>query len=163
MISGCGKKHFGRGWCQMHYERWRVHGDPEAILKRYVDATDDVRFWAKVEKTDTCWLWTAKLQENGYGRFKYDDGHLGMAHRWVYEQLVGPIPEGLVIDHLCQVKHCVNPDHLEAVSSGENVLRGDGPTAVNARKTSCLRGHEFSMRPSGGRKCLVCEKAMRSR
>lgn len=110
--------------------------------------TTEERFWRKVEKTDTCWLWRASLSHNGYGAFQYD-GRPRPAHRYSYELLVGPIPEGLEIDHLCRVRHCVNPDHLEAVTHLENVRRGvyaEMPvlTRINAEKTHCKRGHPLS-------------------
>ena len=81
------------------------------------------RFWAKVQKTDTCWLWTAYRLPSGYGQFGLN-GKMVYAHRWSYEQVHGPIPKGMHIDHLCRVKHCVNPDHLEVVTCRENAMRG---------------------------------------
>jgi hypothetical protein len=83
------------------------------------------------------------------------------AHRLFYEQLVGPIPDGLQLDHLCRVRHCVNPDHLEPVTQTANVLRGIGPTAVNAGKTHCVHGHPFTpdntyINKQGNRHCRAC-------
>lgn len=106
------------------------------------------RFWPKVEKTETCWLWTATIDAAGYGRFgvgsMYDGSRRqAYAHRWAYEYMVGEIPEGLHIDHLCRVRHCVRPDHLEPVTCRENLLRGDTFVRVNAAKTHCLNGHPF--------------------
>ena len=122
------------------------------------------RFWLKVEKTETCWLWTAGRVWNGYGQFKVAGRHV-YAHRFAYELLVGPIPEGLTIDHLCRVRHCVNPAHLEPVTSRENTLRGDTPAARNAAKTHCPQGHPLeagNLRLSelrrGGRACLICHR-----
>lgn len=101
-------------------------------------------FWKRVDKTDTCWLWTGPTQpHNGYGRLGYR-GRSVFAHRLAYELLVGPIPDGLTLDHLCRVRTCVNPLHLEPVTQRENTLRGDTIAAANARKTSCKRGHPFS-------------------
>lgn len=114
------------------------------------------RFWAKVEKGDSCWLWTSAKTKGGYGEF-----HIGSrvlySHRLAYELLAGPIPEGLTLDHLCRVRHCVNPAHLEAVSNRVNVLRGNGACARNARKTHCAKGHAllyFDHR--GYRTCRQC-------
>lgn len=85
------------------------------------------------ENEKGCWNWTGTLSK-GYGVMKVHSRSTRV-HRLMYEVFVGPIPEGLVIDHLCKNKQCVNPEHLEAVTSRENTLRGDGPTAINARKS----------------------------
>lgn len=117
------------------------------------------RFWTKIEKIGGCWLWTAYTDHKGYGRFKLD-GKAERAHRVSYEALVGPIPEGLQLDHLCRVRSCVNPDHMEAVTNRENCMRGDTLPAANAIKTHCPRGHEYSVENTyvhlGGRTCREC-------
>src|SRR5688572_16860021 len=82
------------------------------------------RFRAKVDRTGGCWLWTASRILSGYGQVRFE-GKNQRAHRVAYALVKGPIPEGLVLDHLCRVKHCVNPDHLEAVTQAENLRRGD--------------------------------------
>ena len=112
------------------------------------------RFWSKVNKTAECWLWTGALNHYGYGAFHLD-GNARMAHRLAYAWLVGPIPSGLTLDHLCRNRACVNPAHLEPVTLAENKRRGESPAAVNARKTKCLRGHPLTRR-SDGRYCRVC-------
>lgn len=94
---------------------------------------------------------------------KMPDGSQPLAHRVFYEHHVGPIPLGLTIDHLCKVTRCVNPDHLEPVTQRVNTLRGDGPSAVNARKTHCPHGHEYTpdntyVRKAGGRICKTCSQ-----
>ena len=121
------------------------------------------RFWSKVDRSggpDACWFWHSGLGQDGYGRFTVN-GRRALAHRWVYEQEVGPIPDGLVLDHLCRVRNCVRPDHLEPVTNRENILRGTSPPAVHARKMHCVNGHEFTpentyRRLSGGRSCRQC-------
>jgi hypothetical protein len=126
------------------------------------------RFWAKVRKTDTCWLWTASGDRNGYGLF-WNGDKLVYAHRYAYELLVGPIPAGLTIDHLCETPACVWPTHLEPVMLAVNILRGNGPTAINARKTHCpqrhpLLGGNLYIRPDGsGRDCLTCRRVRNRR
>jgi hypothetical protein len=86
-----------------------------------------------------------------------------MSHRVVYEALVGPIPEEAVIDHLCRVRNCVNPDHLEPTTTKVNILRGTTPSADNARKTHCKQGHAFDSKNTavydGHRMCRVCNRA----
>jgi hypothetical protein len=115
------------------------------------------RFWAQVEITEGCWLWSAYVDPSGYGKFTAVVGVSVYAHRWSYEFLVGPIPDGLVIDHLCRVRNCVNPDHLEPVTSAENTRRGIHPRRF---KINCLRGHPLSgdnVLVSGGtRYCRTC-------
>ena len=107
------------------------------------------RFWAKVVGTEDptgCWTWTAGKLARGYGQFAckgFPTKTVG-AHRWSYRELVGPVPDGYELDHLCRNTACVNPAHLEPVTAKENVLRGMGRSAVNARKTHCHRGHPLS-------------------
>jgi len=104
------------------------------------------RFWSKVEYLgpDECWLWKAGKLGHGYGMVWNNQKNTNVAaHRTAYELMVGEIPDGLTIDHLCRNRACVNPNHMEAVSRGENVLRGVGPTAKNAQKDVCHRGHKF--------------------
>lgn len=120
-------------------------------------------FWAKVDKAapDGCWLWTGYV-EGGYGR--YGHGAERLVHRLVYIELVGPIPEGLELDHTCRVRACCNPDHLEPVTHAENVRRGEGLAAQQARQTECKRGHPFTpentytYRQGRSRRCRTCRR-----
>jgi hypothetical protein len=122
------------------------------------------RFWSQVEKSpDGCWLWQGAMHHNGYGRPAWQ-GRRTMAHRIAYTLLRGDIPEGKQLDHLCRVRRCVNPNHLEPVTQRENILRGIAPTAVNARRTACTHGHDLTpdntyTTPDGRRQCRVCIKA----
>lgn len=131
-------------------------------------------FWSKVHKTPTCWIWIAGIQ-NGYGRFYVGPNNIP-AHKFAYELLVGPVPEGLQLDHVkargCLTRACVNPTHLEPVTRHENLLRGDGFPGQNARKDYCPNGHplidgnlctwELTV---GKRACKICanEKGKRWR
>ncbi len=127
------------------------------------------RFWEKVQKTEGCWYWTASLRGNGYGQIYIGErpgqsAYIAPAHRVAYELLVGPIPEGLQIDHLCRNPRCVNPSHLEPVTSKENSLRGVSPSAFNSRKARCSRGHVFDglntyRYQNGKRGCRTCNAA----
>lgn len=116
------------------------------------------RFAAKIKKTD-CWVWQGAKNDRGYGTF----GKV-YAHRFAYELFHGKIPIGLVIDHLCRTPLCVNPLHLEAVTNRENVVvRGRGPSAVNAMRTECINGHPYNkantyIKPNGGRDCKACSR-----
>lgn len=114
----------------------------------------------RTARGESCWLWTGKLDDKGYGHVWLGDRST-TAHRATYETFVGPVAKDQQIDHLCRVRHCVNPAHLEAVSPRENTLRGEGVTAVNARKTHCIRGHEFNeantYHAPRGRHCRACD------
>lgn len=138
------------------------------------------RFMTHVEKSASCWVWTAATDKDGYGRFYRDaKSPRHVAHRFAYEAMVGPIPDGLQIDHLCRNTSCVNPAHLEPVTLDENVRRAwevrergtpaplrlclPDPTSpwANARKTHCKRGHEFTPENTilipTGRCCRTCK------
>lgn len=122
---------------------------------------NEERFWSKVDTTGECWLWTSRIERSGYGRFK-SSGKYHYAHRVAYGLAVGPIPDGLTIDHLCRVRNCVNPAHLEPVTQRENTLRGEGVAARNARKTHCPQGHEYTLENTcvsrGLRHCRTCNR-----
>ena len=115
-----------------------------------------------------CWVWTKSLGRDGYAKVMVKHRR-HIAHRLSYETFNGPIPEGLVIDHLCRNRACVNPEHLRATTQRENVLCGEGRAAVNARKTHCPSGHPYSgdnlrVRPGMyGRVCKACHRINRKR
>ena len=142
-IEGCEKVVRNRGWCSMHYARWRLHGDP---FRERPNA--EQRFWAKVNRNGPlsahrpdlgpCWLWLGAPDDDGYGSFSALPRKPEGAHRFAYKLLAGPIPAGLTIDHLCLVKLCMRPSHFELVPPGENTHR------YHALRTHCKRGHEFT-------------------
>ena len=125
--------------------------------------TDEQRFWDKVEvRGEECWPWRASIKDTGYGQFRYN-GRARPAHRYSYELLIGPIPPGLVIDHLCRNRACVNPLHMEPVTNEENIRRGLFGVARPTPKTHCPSGHPYDenntrMDPQGYRRCRTCER-----
>ena len=112
------------------------------------------RFWGKVDKTGDCWAWGA-VMANGYGRFYPTRERLVLAHRWVWEQEYGPIPEGTQVDHMChnesdcpggdtcEHRRCVRPNHLRLATPRANTLAGKSSAAFEAKQTHCLNGHPF--------------------
>lgn len=125
------------------------------------------RFWEKVDKGEPngCWLWLGTKWRKDYGGFRLSNSpnRGAQAHRVAYELMIGPIPDGLTIDHLCRNHACVNPAHMEVVSNRVNILRGEGRAAQQHRQTHCIRGHSFDLLntyyyPSGRRECRECHR-----
>lgn len=171
-IDGCSRKRFRRDLCRTHYRRLQETGHRGGPIGK----TTAQRFWPKVDKAGPlppwapflgpCWLWTAGTSWGGYGKFSLgarEDGG-AYAHRVAYELEVGPIPDGLVIDHLCRVRLCVRPDHLEPVTNRVNLLRAPrSVSAENHAKTHCVHGHPFDeanthWSPDGRRVCRACKR-----
>lgn len=171
-VDGCNRPVTGWGLCRTHYMREYRAGN----ISR---PTQEDRFWAKVMKTPECWPWLAGITTKGYGSF-WDPAtkrHVS-AHRFAYELLVGAIPDGLTVDHRCHTedescrggngcphRRCVNPSHLQLVTPKENTLLArTAPTAINARKTECIRGHALEgdnviVDHRGYRQCRTCTRA----
>lgn len=172
-----------RGWCNTHYRRWLRTGDP---IKAAWERGDPVtNFWAKVQRRGPteCWPWTGSLKNSGHGNFVWPGGTL--AHRFSYEIGVGPIPEGMELDHTCHSndptcneanrcihRRCVNPAHLEPVTHAENVRRRHDLSeqasatvgALQRAKTHCPQNHEYTeantyVDKRGSRNCRACARA----
>jgi hypothetical protein len=131
------------------------------------------RIWERTEPIPECgcYIWMGALGSSGYGQISVEGKRL-QVHNVTYEQLVGPIPDGMQLDHLCRVRSCWRPDHLELVTPRENTLRGIGPSAVNARRTHCINGHAFTedntyyyrgRRQHDRRFCRQCNAARRNK
>lgn len=165
-LEGCNRERLSRGWCKVHYERWRRHGDIHATRPARPKTPPIELIMRRVSmmpgplSTD-CWITTYALS-NGYVHLgiKSASGRLSLpAHRVTYEHFRGPIPEGLVLDHLCRVTACVNPGHLEAVTVRENSVRGVHPNIVAYWTNTCVRGHtllDAAIKKNGTRNCRAC-------
>jgi hypothetical protein len=163
-ISSCDGLTVGRGWCKRHYYRWRRTGSLELpTLLQHIETKlrKDGPIPPHRPDLGPCWIWLGYSYDSGRPARRIN-GRKRFLYRVLYELLIGPIPEGLVPDHLCRNPRCPNPWHLEWVTVRENILRGDGYAASNARKTRCPRGHEFDLAntywyPDGRRRgCRQC-------
>jgi hypothetical protein len=167
------------GYCGMHYQRIRKHGDPIYEKHRVIHGSLAERFWPRVLKTDGCWIWAGPKTPNGYGRIYVSKNKPVGAHRVAYELLVGPIPSGFELDHTCHTRACdegdscphracVNVDHLEPVTHEENIRRSnfytyDHKLSIRKRKAVCKQGHPYagdnlSFDRKGSQVCRACQK-----
>ena len=163
-VGGCVRPMDAQGYCNKHYNRWREWGIPYEL-------TSEDRFWFQLDKSSHIPTWTpflgpcwirrtprtaGQLQKNYSGVTV--EGQQLRAFNYVYEYVVGPIPDGLVLDHLCRNPPCVNPGHMEPVPHAENIRRGYEAKA----QTHCKRGHDLSLTSritsSGSRDCVECGK-----
>lgn len=142
-------------WCPMHEARWRRHGDPSMSAASQGE-TPLYRVFRRVEITPTCWLFVGHTDKQGYGKVSPSL----RVHRVVYGACVEPLDPLLVIDHLCRVRNCVNPEHLEQVASEINTLRGYGTGGRNSRKAVAKCGHPFDAlyRATPNKKWRVCTR-----
>jgi hypothetical protein len=160
IIDGCDKPVFAKGWCSPHYTRNRRYGDP-LIRKSGRGLPEQDRFWEKVDALGPCWLWTGARTKAGYGNFRLDNrSGIVVAHRYAWTALVGPLDPGIQLDHLCRIRNCVNPDHLDPVTGRVNVLRGMSPSAVTYRTNTCRNGHSMddAYDYGKGRRCRLCTR-----
>jgi len=119
----------------------------------------ETRLEAKIEKTADCWFWTGLLTYNGYGQFTYKENGKAkcmMAHRAVYQVFVGPINSGLTLDHLCENRSCVNPEHLEPVTIGENIRRASRSTSETCKYGHLYKDQSKHYKTKGARRCHEC-------
>lgn len=152
-IKECDNVYNAMGYCKRHYMDY--YND---LLPKAVSVLEDpkTRYDRKIEKTDTCWVWTGSRDKRGYGRVNVGNGVIRLAHRIIYELYKGKIPKGLVLDHLCMNQPCVNPEHLEPVTQLENIKR-----AYAIKPTVCPQGHDYDeintyINPLGRKVCRKC-------
>lgn len=171
-IKNCDKPTRERDWCTKHYQRWMKYGDAAVVLSK--DLTPEQRFLTRTDKTEGCWYYTGPLSDNGYGLWSTSrNGGNKQAHRVAYELFVGPIPEGLDVDHLCHNRDqtcpggkdcfhrsCVRPDHLEPCTRQDNLFRSH---RFHANLTHCPQGHPYTPENTqwwnDTRKCRTCHAA----
>lgn len=176
-ITGCSNEHYARGWCKRHYITWFDHGDANHI-RPYIHGPAEDRFNYNIDRDGPikdpqlgkCWVWTKSTDKKGYARFRDNDGKTVAVHRWSYSHFVGPIPEGMVIDHLCFNPPCANPRHLEPVTNKVNLVeRGRTNVAyLNSLKRACRSGHPLTpdnvylekAKHGSVRRCKSCRRAM---
>jgi len=174
-VDGCDGQPTAKGWCSLHYQRWRRNGDP-LVVKRGRPPAE--RFLSKFTQgpADECWPWGGYVGGEGYGRMEIA-GKCVLMHRFSYEHFVGPIPDGLALDHICHDprqcsggsscphRRCVNPSHLRPVTKVENLT---GERHYLRVADSCPNGHPYTdestdvgnLAPTpNGRRCLICRKA----
>lgn len=167
LVDGCNIKTHAKGYCAAHYARITRYGKVGAVKINPPNGSIplEVRFWSRVNKTNKCWLWTGNKNGKGYGQFSIKHVYY-LAHRVSYELIIGKIPGGLDLDHLCRTPLCVRPSHLEPVTRLENSMRGNHPTYVAARNGTCTKGHpreRMYFRKSNGKPvyCKDCAKEKR--
>jgi hypothetical protein len=134
---------------------------PDRTRSPHIRGAEEQRFWLKVDKTETCWIWRAALNDHGYGIFRRSNHTNIRSHRWAWEQVNGLVPNGLELDHLCRNRACCNPSHLEAVTHLTNSSRSQpGGRVWRSHITHCPQGHPYdaanTYRHKRGRACKAC-------
>ena len=165
-FGGCMAIHQAKSFCQRHYLKLLRYGTPFGGRPHYLSDID--HFMSKVEKTDSCWLWKGTIDRKGYGQYTIprSGGKKVGAHRYAYQIFKGMIPQGREPDHLCRVRHCCNPEHLEAVTRSENLRRGlvgHKIAEIQRLKTHCPQRHLYDdtntyRNPDGKRVCRQCAR-----
>lgn len=169
VVAGCGAATHARELCASHYSRARRGVPFDRPMQRHWPVTAH-RFWSFVDSSrgsESCWLWLGPLNEQGYGKARLPkpvvSGPRG-AHRVAWYWTFGCLPaDGIQLDHLCRVRRCVNPAHLEEVTPRENTMRSDASSVAYSLRDRCDAGHELSggnlaVRRDGSRKCRRCHR-----
>jgi hypothetical protein len=174
-VPACDRPRYCKGYCGPHYRRWSKYGDPAVggPIRQRINGTPEQRFWPKVNKNGpvperrpelgACWLWTADAETtNGYPQFRLGR-RMVLAHRASWTFIVGPPPADLQLDHLCRVKRCVRPEHLDPVTNAVNAARRTGFHYA----TACSAGHAMAdenvrVTASGIRVCRICSPDTRT-
>lgn len=143
----CDRQVYAKGLCSPHYQRLAKYGNPLAGTRPVGGASTLERILSNLDVGD-CWEWKGSFYDNGYGQIslvRNGKKTTRPVHRELWEQIVGPVEDGLELDHLCRNRKCANPDHLEPVTAAENVRRSEGhQSKVLARRSHCKNGHEFN-------------------
>lgn len=162
-LEGCEQRHYSKGWCRMHYNRWRRTGDPGEAAPRVQHLEFPASLIMRLRfMPNGCVEFTGALGTNGRGSVRVA-GRPTLPYVAAYELLVGPVPDGMELDHLCRNPPCVNPAHLEPVTHKVNMERGAWAT-----KTHCPQGHPYDetntyRTKAGGRACRACHRASEAR
>lgn len=153
-VPECVGPHSAHGYCSKHAARFKRHGDPLGGQQRRSGSLIERALADLDQPAEGCWEWSGKLNDSGYGYFRVGR-RIHRVHIVTYEHFVGPVPEGLELDHLCRNRACARPDHLEAVTHAENIRR------AAAARTHCVRDHPFAganlrIDSRGRRVCVAC-------
>jgi hypothetical protein len=166
-LDGCVRHVKSHGYCDTHWKRVQRHGAPGPAQ---IGRTVQQRLMALTDVGDGtgCWEWHGRRQLSGYGQvWVNEQRRADPAHRVSYEAFVGPIPEGLQIDHLCRNRRCIRPDHLEPVTAAENFARSTHPAALTKKTGVCGRGHDLAVHgkttTSGTTEITRCQECRRER
>ncbi len=177
-IDGCVNIAHAKGYCNKHYLRNKINGSPNNVAFLRISGTLEERFWARVERTEDCWIWRGCKRPDGYGQFRDVNRKPMLAHRLSYQLAIGEIPKELVIDHRCHTRDCkggvtcphrscVKPAHLVPTTFADNVKRGQAGHMLKGchwtKKKYCKRNHRFTgdntyVTKDGERICRQCKK-----
>lgn len=160
-VEFCPKQSRSHGYCSLHVKRFLRHGNPNHVKRNIIRGPAPERFMRYVMMTESgCWKWIGKISKiGGYPHFGDEKWKTVRAHRWSFQHFNGPLVDGLVVDHMCRNRWCVNPKHLRQVTQKENIVN----RKQRVLKTNCGRGHEYNSENTwvskrGSRQCKICVK-----